>query len=178
MCVIKRSATEFTVKRKVSTSVRRVRALSACACLVALLLGMPGVLPGLLGALATMDGSHQVIVGEGASDGQLILHHRTPITGTVALPPHRHGVTARLLVMLASPGNPTTDHVLKFSACRVLLSSGEDKVERTNHSANSFETPLRAESAKPLLATRPALFELPPPSAALQSLLRSTVLLI
>ncbi len=91
-------------------------------CLVAMVMGMPGVIPGCIAAVAFFEGSHRVLFHDGDSAMEVVLQHDGE-AGTSRAPHHQHCLTAKLVVLLAETDTQEADHVLKFTASRAALKS-------------------------------------------------------
>lgn len=89
------------------------RALGALL-LVGWLCAIPGLLPGILAAMAWCEGSHGVEVGFFNENVSVVLTHRAD-GAKCHDAVHHHGLAARLVASFAQPDSDGPDHVLGFA---------------------------------------------------------------
>jgi hypothetical protein len=152
--------------------------VASLLCLLAFLCGASGALPELCALVASFDRSHSPIVGARDAGLVLILSHAKNRTNAASTTPHRHGVVARGLCLLANQNPTQTDHRLEFAPGGVSeISQSSFKLAARSAGADSIFNCL-ALSAVPSVNTSGFWTHAPPCSPDSLLSTRFTVLLV
>ena len=146
-------------------------------CLLAYLGSGSGVLAEVCSLAATLDQSHQAMVGVHQNARVLLLRHsQDGNSGAVALS-HRHGLIAGSLCLLANQNSSQKDHRLEFAPCSVT----ENPQSKPNVStATARVTPAVGFTVPVSLVSAKAALLLPDqrPPALANSLLSTRVIVL
>jgi hypothetical protein len=157
----------------------QVRWFAGVVCLVAYLCGASGALPELCALAASSDRSHTPFFAVRDSGMTLVLSHARNGVSNVAKVPHRHGIIARGLCVLANPNSISSDHRVEFASCGTL-ESPQGKVRLTTPTTQPTSVLLPPPLINPLAAEASFFRQIQTSSGISESLLstRFTVLLI